>query len=56
MVKGQIVPDDERSSESCPHSEIHDLVQEHVEGQEKFGRLRKSGAAPHRRLDCPRGS
>jgi hypothetical protein len=33
MVKGQIVPDDERSSESCPHCEINDLVQEHVEGQ-----------------------
>jgi hypothetical protein len=36
MVKGQIVPDDERSSESCLHGEINDLVQEHVEGQEKF--------------------
>jgi hypothetical protein len=36
MVKGQIVPDDERSSESCLHCEINDLVQEHVEGQEKF--------------------
>jgi hypothetical protein len=36
MVKGQIVPDDERSSESCPHCEINDLVQEHVEGQEKL--------------------
>jgi hypothetical protein len=30
------VPDDERSSESCLHCEINDLVQEHVEGQEKF--------------------
>jgi hypothetical protein len=36
MVKGQIVPDDETSSESCLHCEIHDLVQEQVEGQEKF--------------------
>jgi hypothetical protein len=36
MLKGQIVPDDETSSESCPHCEIHDLVQEQVEGQEKF--------------------
>src|ERR1700683_4711272 len=36
MVKDQIVPDDETSSESCPHCEIHDLVQEQVEGQEKF--------------------
>jgi hypothetical protein len=36
MVKGQIVPDDERSSESCLDYEINDLVQEHVEGQEKF--------------------
>jgi hypothetical protein len=36
MVKGQIVPDDKRSSESCPHCEINDLVQEDVEGQEKF--------------------
>jgi hypothetical protein len=36
MVKGQIVPDDERSSESCLHCEINDLVQEHVEGPEKF--------------------
>jgi hypothetical protein len=29
------VPEDERSSESCLHCEINDLVQEHVEGQEK---------------------
>jgi hypothetical protein len=36
MVKGQIVPDDERPSENCLHCEIDDLVQEHVEGQEKF--------------------
>jgi hypothetical protein len=36
MVKGQIVPNDETSSESCPHCEIHDLIQEQVEGQGKF--------------------
>ena len=30
------MPDDETSSESCLHCEIHDLVQEQVEGQEKF--------------------
>jgi hypothetical protein len=36
MVKGQIEPDDERSSESCLHCEINDLVPEHVEGPEKF--------------------
>ena len=35
MVKGQIVPQDESSSESCLHCEINDLVQEHIEGQEK---------------------
>jgi hypothetical protein len=35
MVKDQIVPPDERSSEGCLHCEINDLVQEHVEGQEK---------------------
>jgi hypothetical protein len=29
------VPQDERSSESCLHCEINDLVQEDVEGQEK---------------------
>jgi hypothetical protein len=34
MVKGQIMPDDERSSESL-HCEINGLVQEHVEDQEK---------------------
>jgi hypothetical protein len=32
--KREIVPQDERSSESCLHCEINDLVQEHVEGQE----------------------
>src|ERR1700751_4398676 len=30
-----MVPQEERSSESCLHCEINDLVQEHVEGQEK---------------------
>ena len=42
MVKGQIVPDDERSSESCLHCEISDPVQEHVEGQEKFDLARRA--------------
>jgi hypothetical protein len=32
--KREIVPQDERSSESCLHCEINDLIQEHVEGQE----------------------
>jgi hypothetical protein len=36
MVKGRIVPQDESSSERCLHCEINDLVQEHVEGQEKL--------------------
>jgi hypothetical protein len=36
-VKGQNVPQDESSSESCPHCEINELVQEHIEGQEKVG-------------------
>jgi hypothetical protein len=35
MVKDQIVPQDDSSSESCLHCEINDLVQEHIEGQEK---------------------
>jgi hypothetical protein len=35
MVKGQIVPQDESLSESCLHCEINDLVQEHIDGQEK---------------------
>jgi hypothetical protein len=35
MVKGQNVPDNERSSESL-HCEINGLVQEHVEDQKKF--------------------
>ena len=34
IVEGQIVPQDERSSESCLHCEINDLVLEDVEGQE----------------------
>jgi hypothetical protein len=34
-MKGQIVPEDEGSSESCLHCEINDLVQEYIEGQEK---------------------
>jgi hypothetical protein len=34
-VKGQMVPQDESSSESCPHGQINEPVQEHVEGQEK---------------------
>jgi hypothetical protein len=29
------VPQDDRSSDSCLHCEINDLVQEHIEGQEK---------------------
>jgi hypothetical protein len=33
-VRDQIVPQDDRSSESCLHCEINDLVQEHIEGQE----------------------
>jgi hypothetical protein len=36
-VKGQSVPQDESSSESCLHCEINELVQEHIEGQEKAG-------------------
>jgi hypothetical protein len=35
MVRDQIVPEDEGSSEDCLHCEINDLVQEHVAGQEK---------------------
>ena len=35
IVKGQIVPQDESSSESRLRCEINDLVQEHIEGQEK---------------------
>jgi hypothetical protein len=35
IVKGQIVPQDERSSESYLHCEMDDVVQAHVAGQEK---------------------
>jgi hypothetical protein len=35
MVKDQIVAEDESLSERCLHCEINDLVQEHIEGQEK---------------------
>ena len=34
VSKREVVPQDERSSESCLHCEINDLVQDHVEGQE----------------------
>jgi hypothetical protein len=34
VSKREVVPQDERASESCLHCEINDLVQEHVEGQE----------------------
>jgi len=34
VSKREVVPQDERSSESCLHCEINDLIQEHVEGQE----------------------
>jgi hypothetical protein len=34
VSKREIVPEDERASESCLHCEINDLVQEHLEGQE----------------------
>jgi hypothetical protein len=32
VSKREVVPQDERASESCLHCEINDLVQEHVEG------------------------
>jgi hypothetical protein len=35
MVKGQMVSQDESPTESCLHCEINDLVQEHIDGQEK---------------------
>ena len=35
VSKREVVPEDERSSESCLHCEINDLIQEHVEGEEK---------------------
>ena len=31
VSKREVVPQDERASESCLHCEINDLVQEHVE-------------------------
>jgi hypothetical protein len=34
VSKREVVPQDERSSESCLHCEINDLVEEHIEGQE----------------------
>jgi hypothetical protein len=34
MVRDQIVPADERASESCLHCEINDLVQEYIDGQD----------------------
>jgi len=35
VSKREVVPEDESALESCLHCEINDLVQEHVEGQEK---------------------
>ena len=35
VSKREVVPQDERASESCLHCEINDLVQEHVEGLEE---------------------
>ena len=35
VSKREVVTEDERSSGSCLHCEINDLVQEHIEGQEK---------------------
>ena len=34
VSKREVVPEDERSSESCLHCEINDVVEEHIEGQE----------------------
>ena len=34
VSKSEVVPQDERSSESCLHCEINDLVREHVEEHE----------------------
>ena len=34
VSKREVVPEDERSSESCLHCEINDLVEEHIGGQE----------------------
>jgi hypothetical protein len=36
-VKGQTIPQSECSTESCLHGEINELVQKHIEGQEKVG-------------------
>jgi hypothetical protein len=35
VSKREIVAEDERASETCLHCEINDLVQKHVEGQER---------------------
>jgi len=35
VSKPEVVPLDERAPESCLHCDINDLLQEHVEGQEK---------------------
>ena len=35
VSKREVVPQDERSSESCLHCEINDLVQEYVGGQDR---------------------
>ena len=35
VSKREVVTEDERSSGSCLHCEINDLVQEHIEGEEK---------------------
>jgi hypothetical protein len=34
VSKREVVPQGERSSESCLHCEINGLVEEHIEGQE----------------------
>jgi hypothetical protein len=34
MVKRQVVPQDERSSDGCLHCEINEVVQEHIDGLE----------------------
>jgi hypothetical protein len=34
VSKREVVPQDERSSETCLHCEINDLVEEYIEGQE----------------------
>jgi hypothetical protein len=35
VVRDQIMPEEERSSENWLHCEINDLVKEHIEGEEK---------------------